>query len=134
MPRPDVVDDVLWGQVYKMTGQLSNHLMDFNPKIIADDHKHLIRLGIIADKDKLPEKMVVEGPPAEMAEHVEQFKKSHKRAKFSIKKSGKGKKIYAEVKRPVTRLKNAISKFFKEFSKAPSHLACSEELVIIEKT
>ena len=131
MPKPDVVDDILWGQIYKMLGQFSKYLGDlgFESQMFADDHKYLIRLAVITENDILPEKRMVEGPPVEMKEHVDKFKKSHKRAKFSIKK----KKIYAEVKRPVTRLKNAISNFFKDFSKAPSHLACGEELVIIEK-
>ncbi|MFH1520153.1 MAG: CCA tRNA nucleotidyltransferase [Candidatus Micrarchaeota archaeon] len=129
LPKPDVVDDVLWGQVYKMTGQLKAHLEEFETTIIADDHKHLIRLAIIASKDKLPPKMLVEGPPLNMKEHIVKFKKNHKKAKFIVKK----KKIYAEVNRKIIKIENAIMEFFKQFGKSPSHLACSEELLIIER-
>lgn len=129
LPKPDVVDDVLWGQIYKMTGQLNLHLEEFGTTIIADDHKHLIRLAIIASKDKLSPKMLVEGPPLNMKDHVVKFKKSHKKANFVVKK----KKIYAEVKRPITKIEDAIHDFFVQFSKSPSHLACSEELLILER-
>ncbi|MFH1785368.1 MAG: CCA tRNA nucleotidyltransferase [Candidatus Micrarchaeota archaeon] len=128
MPRPDIVDDVLWGQIYKMIHQLTNHLEEYDPKIIADDHKHLVRLAVIVADDKMPVKMLVEGPPIEMEDHLMKFKLSHRKAKFIIK----NKKIYAQVKRPVIRLRDAIHDFFKEFRNSPSHLACSEELVIIE--
>ncbi|NYZ73511.1 CCA tRNA nucleotidyltransferase, partial [Candidatus Micrarchaeota archaeon] len=66
MPRPEIVDDILWGQLYKMTGQLERHLkdLDFNPKgILTDDTRHLVRLAIILGKDRLPPTMLVEGPP-----------------------------------------------------------------------
>ncbi|MDD5171872.1 MAG: CCA tRNA nucleotidyltransferase [Candidatus ainarchaeum sp.] len=132
MPRPEIVDDILWGQLYKMTGQLERHLkdLDFNPKgIMADDSRHLVRLAIILEKDKLPATMLVEGPPLEMKKHVEQFKKSHKKAKFSIKK----KQLYATVKRPVTKAEDAIMQFFHEFSKTKSHLAYHEEMLILSR-
>ena len=57
MPRPDVVDDVLWGQLHKMVNQLKEHLSDFSPKaILADDSSNEITLAIILEKDKLGEK------------------------------------------------------------------------------
>lgn len=129
LPKPDVVDDVLWGQVYKMTGQLNIYLEEFGTTILADDHKHLIRLAIIAKKDKLSPKMLVEGPPLDMKDHIAKFKKSHKKANFVVKK----KKIFAEVNRKIVKIEDAISEFFKQFSKSPSHLACSEELLILER-
>jgi tRNA nucleotidyltransferase (CCA-adding enzyme) len=129
MPKPDIVDDVLWGQIYKMVNQLSNNIAEYQTKIIADDHKHLVRLAVVASSDRLPTKMLIEGPPLEMKEHVTKFKTSHKKAKFIVK----NKKINAEVKRPVVKLKDAISNFFKEFRNSPSHLACSDELLIIEE-
>ena len=128
MPKPEVVDDVLWGQIYKMVGQLTDHLAEFKPTILADDHKHLIRLAVAARVEKLSPKMLVEGPPLDMKTHVAKFKKSHKKSKFIIKK-----KIYAEVARPIVKLEDAILEFFKQFRNSPSHLACSEELLILER-
>lgn len=132
MPRPNVVDDVLWGQLNRMAAQLQAHLAEFKPKeILADDGQHLVRLAIILGKDKLPPELTVEGPPLEMKKHVQSFKKSHRKAKF-IKKQ---KRIYAIVKRPVpkTRAEAAIIEFFRSFQKTKSHLACAEELIVLER-
>jgi len=132
MPRPEIVDDVLWGQLHKMNGQLERHLTDlgFAPKaILAEDTRHLVRLAIILDSDALPATMLVEGPPLEMKKHAEQFKKSHKKAKFTIKK----KRLYATVRRPVVKAEDAIMQFFHSFSKTKSHLAYHEEMLILER-
>jgi tRNA nucleotidyltransferase (CCA-adding enzyme) len=130
MPRPDVVDDILWGQLHKMLGQLKAHLAGFGPKeIIADDSRHLVRLAIVLERDRLPEKMLVAGPPLDMKGHVAQFKKSHRRAKFIIKK----KKLFAEVKRPVWKAEDAIRSFFRAFASTRSHLAYPEEMLVLER-
>ncbi|VVC04292.1 CCA-adding enzyme [Candidatus Bilamarchaeum dharawalense] len=129
MPRPEIVDDVLWGQIYKMIGQLELHLSEFKPTIIADDHKHLVQLAVVIEQDKLSSTMMLEGPPLDMKEHVLKFRKIHKSSKFIFKNN----KIYAQAKRPIIGVKDAIKDFFKQFRKSPSHLACSEELVIIDQ-
>lgn len=130
MPRPDIVDDILWGQLHKLAGQLECHLKEFGPReIVADDSRHLVRLGILLDRDTLPKTMLVAGPPLAMKKHVEQFRKSHRKGKFVIRK----KKIFAEVKRPVTKAEDAIHAFFRGFATTRSHLAYPEEMLIIEK-
>jgi len=129
MPRPDVVDDVLWGQLRKMLGQLEIHLADFCPKIFADDSRHLVRLAIAVKKDRLPDKMLVEGPPLGMEKHVAGFRKSHPKARF-MKKKGR---MYAEVKRPVVKAEDAIHSFFRSFALTKSHLAYPEEMVVLER-
>lgn len=130
MPRPDVVDDVLWGQLYKLIGQLKAHLKEFQPKdVLADDTRHLVRLAIILQKDRLPEKMLVAGPPLHMKKHVMQFRKSHRKARFITKK----KKLYAQVKRPVVKAEDAIRAFFHSFAATKSHLAYPEEMIVLEK-
>jgi tRNA nucleotidyltransferase (CCA-adding enzyme) len=129
MPRPDVVDDVLWGQLYKMMGQLEAHLKEFGPKpILADDSRHVVRLAITLKKDRLPGRMLVEGPPIGMKKHAGQFRKSHKKAKFIVKK----KRLYADVKRPAARAEGAIRSFFRAFSTTRSHLAYPEEMILVE--
>ncbi|MBI5047118.1 hypothetical protein HZC07_05320, partial [Candidatus Micrarchaeota archaeon] len=129
MPRPDVVDDILWGQLHKLTGQLEAHLEDFSPKIMADDSKHLVRIALILKKDVLPKKMQITGPPLEMKQHVEQFKKTHPKSKFTIKT----KKIYATVTRPVTDAEDAIIRFFHFYASSKSHLSFHEEMLVIER-
>ncbi|MCI0503937.1 CCA tRNA nucleotidyltransferase [Candidatus Micrarchaeota archaeon] len=130
MPRPDIVDDILWGQLHKMLGQLESHLGEFQPKgIIADDSRHLVRLAIILGRDRLPDKMLVAGPPLEMKKHAAQFRKSHKRGRFIIKK----KRLYAEVKRPLAKADEAIHSFFRAFATTKSHLAYPEEMLVLEK-
>ncbi len=130
MPRPEVVDDVLWGQLHKLMNQLKDHLGDFGPKdIIADDSRHIVRLAVILKKDRLPSKMLISGPPMDMKKHVVNFRKSHRRTRFVKKR----KRLYAEVKRPVTKAETAVLQFFRKYSQTKSHLAYPEEMLIIEK-
>jgi len=130
MPRPEVVDDILWGQLYRMIGQLEDHLSDFSPKtIIADDSRHLIKIALSLGKDLLPPTLLLEGPPLEMEQNVKEFTKKHRGARFYIRK----RKMCAEIKRKIRDPKSAIESFLRGYSKNRSHLACGEELVIIEK-
>ena len=128
MPRPDVVDDILWGQLHKLGRQVNDWMEDFGPKeILYDESRHVVRMAIILKTDKLPPKMLVMGPPIKMLEHVKKFRKVHPKAKF-VKKKGK---LYAEVKRPITRADNVLLLFFRKFSKTDSHLAYPEEMIVI---
>ena len=130
LPRPDVVDDVMWGQLRKIANQLTARLEDFRPAdIIADDGRHLVRLGIVLGRDQLPPTMQLEGPPLRMARHVAEFRKRHKGAKFTIKR----KKIFADVKRPVVTAEKAIRAFFRDISATKSHFAYPDEMVILER-
>jgi len=130
MPRPEVVDDVLWGQLRKISGQLRARLEDFKPvEIAGDDGRHLVRLGIVLGTDTIPPTMWLEGPPLKMAGHVAKFKKAHRGSKF-IKKKGK---ISAEVRRSAVSARAAIKQFFRELSKSRSHLAYPEEIIILER-
>ncbi len=130
LPRPDVVDDVLWGQIHRMAGQLEHHLAEFGPKaILADDNQHIVRLALALEKDALPPVMEIPGPPLRMKRHVKSFRESHRGGRFVSRK----KRLFAVVKRPVSRADAAILDFFRKFSKTKSHLACGEELVVVEK-
>jgi len=130
MPRPDVVDDVLWGQLHKMVNQLQAHLSDFSPKaILADDSSNAITLAIILEKDRLGNKELLPGPPVDMRSHVFAFRKRHRAAKFIIRK----KRIFAIVARRTTTFENAIAGFFKNFRSSGSHLACNKGKIKITK-
>jgi tRNA nucleotidyltransferase (CCA-adding enzyme) len=130
MPRPAVVDDVLWGQLKKMCAQLEAHMRDFSPLgVIADDRRHLVRLGITVRKARLPGTQLLEGPPTGMPEHASKFRKSHKKAKF-VKR---GNRLCAIAPRQTTRAADALRQFFHSHSKTKSHLAYHEEMVVIEE-
>lgn len=127
MPRPDIVDDVLWGQLHKLIRQLEMHMKEFEARIIADDTRHMVRLAIIMKKDRLPVTVLLEGPPLSMKKHVSEFKKVRKKTRI------KNKKIYAEAKRQITKADDAIRQFFRKYSETDSHLAYPEEILIVEK-
>ncbi len=130
LPRPDVVDDVLWGQLHRMASQLEQHLAPLGPKaILADDGQHIVRLAVVLEKDAFPPLMEIEGPPLAMKSHVKRFRESHRGARFIKRK----KNLCAIVKRPASRAEAAIREFFRKLSKTKSHLACGEELVVVEK-
>jgi len=130
MPRSDVVDDILWGQLYRLNSQLESHMADFSPKaIIADDSRHIVRIALSLSKDTLPCDMAIAGPPLDMKKNVIDFRKKHKGARFFKQK----KRMMAKVKRQITSAHDAIMEFFRSFSRTKSHLACSEELVVVER-
>lgn len=130
LPRPDVVDDVLWGQLHRLMGQLGHHLAEYGPRaMLADDSQHIIRLAVVLRKNRLPPQMAVEGPPASMKEHAAAFRKSHRGARFIMRK----KRLCAIVRRPVAEAGESIMEFFRKFSRTQSHLACGEELIVVEK-
>ncbi|MFN7991773.1 MAG: CCA tRNA nucleotidyltransferase [Candidatus Micrarchaeia archaeon] len=129
MPRPEVVDDVLWGQINKLVGQLGSALKDFGPrKILPDDSRHLVRLAVILSKGTLPPTVQVAGPPLSMKKHVALFRASHPGSRFT----SKDKKIHATLRRPVTDASDAIMRFFREYAKSRSHLSYHEEMLILE--
>jgi len=130
MPRSDVVDDILWGQLYRLNSQLEAHMEDFSPKAIAaDDSRHIVRIALSLSKDTLPKDMAIEGPPLDMKKNVADFQKKHRGARFFKQK----KRLMARVKRPITGAHDAIMGFFRQFGRTKSHLACSEELVVVER-
>lgn len=131
IPRPNIVEDVLWGQIYKVSGQLLTYLKEFDPiSIIPTDTEHLVIFGIILKKNKLSDKKLLIGPPLKMKKNVEEFMESHKEAIFS-KKNGK---LTATLIRKNTDPKNYIDQFFADLSKTKSFLAYSPEFIVIEKS
>ncbi|HSB46889.1 MAG TPA: CCA tRNA nucleotidyltransferase [Candidatus Bilamarchaeum sp.] len=130
MPRPDIVDDILWGQLYKMLNQLEKHLAEFGPgRILADDSRHLVRLAIPLSRDRLPPEVLVAGPPLKMKANLEKFRKSHRRAKF-VKKGGR---LWAVTKRAETRPEQYVAGFFRAYAKTRSHLAYPPEMIVVER-
>jgi tRNA nucleotidyltransferase (CCA-adding enzyme) len=130
MPRPEIVDDILWGQLHKLMSQLKARLKEFGPRaVIADDSAHIVRLALVLERERLPDTLLVEGPPLEMKSHAGKFRKSHKGAKFVVKKG----KLLAEVKRKTARAEDAIREFFQAYAKTKSHLAYPEEMVVLER-
>jgi len=103
--------------------------MCIRDSIFADDSRHLVRLAIALEKDRLPPTMMMEGPPLSMKKHVGKFRKAHKRAKIITRK----RKIYAVKKRAVVKAEVAIRTFFKAFSSSKSHLACPKEMLVFEQ-
>jgi tRNA nucleotidyltransferase (CCA-adding enzyme) len=129
MPRPEVVDDVLWGQLRKLCSQLKAALKDFGcSDVIADDTRLLVRLAIVVRARELPAKVEVQGPPLEMKRHVAEFRKAHKGAKFS----SRGGRLLAAEKRAVTKAEDAVMAFFHGYASARSHLSFHEEMLILE--
>lgn len=127
MPRPDVVDDVLWGQLRKLMAQLGKHLEDFGAsQMIAEDSRHLVRIAIPLDGESISPRIMVRGPPLEMEAHVRSFRKKHR------KTSRRGGHIWAEGKRKETKAKGAILGFLEAFGRTDSHLAYPLEMYVLE--
>lgn len=130
LPKPDIVEDVLWGQLKKLMHQLRSRLEKDGfgfcvqspgaPAIVADDPEGKVRIGLVVHENLLPKTIAIEGPPVSMEKHIAKFRKKHKGAKF-IERSGR---IYAITKRRIRKPEESIKAFFSEFKKKNrSHLA-----------
>ncbi|MBI5224072.1 CCA tRNA nucleotidyltransferase [Candidatus Micrarchaeota archaeon] len=128
--RPNVVDDVLWGQLRKLISQLEESLSDFGIlSVFADDGKHLVRIAIILKKDLLSPSVEIPGPPTSMKEHIVKFRVSHKDGKFSIKKG----RLFVKKKRLKRKVMEYLWDFFQNYSRtSKAHLAYPPEMLVIE--
>ena len=119
LKKPDIVDDILWGQVRKMERMLLEFLKkhDFEIKSILDEADQDIKIAISLRHDKLPGKKLILGPPLKLKGNVRKFKAAHKRARFIIK----NKKVCAYVKRDIRNGGEVLRLFFRT-TELPSHL------------
>jgi tRNA nucleotidyltransferase (CCA-adding enzyme) len=125
LPKPEIVDDVLWGQLKKLMHQLNCRLEKDGFEccvsgLVADDSNNIIRIGFAVYDNLLPKTIAIEGPMLEMGSHVSKFKKRHKGAKF-IERSGR---IFTITKRKIRTPEESVKEYFKELNKkGKSHLA-----------
>jgi tRNA nucleotidyltransferase (CCA-adding enzyme) len=113
--KPDVVDDVLWGQLKKAMKQMSARLLEdgFESSLPgfgmeADDSGGLARIAFVVDTSLLPPSMMVEGPPISMLEPTLNFMRHHKHAKFAKRKG----RIFAIIRRTTRTPEQSIAAFF----------------------
>lgn len=126
--RPDIVDDIIWGQLRKLEGQLKAFLEKQEFEVIgimADANEKECRIAISFARDKLPPTRLLNGPELKLVKNVKEFRKAHKKGKFLVKK----KRVYAIVKRKLVFAKHAIEEFFK-VSALPSHINDKKEMKI----
>ena len=119
MPKPDAVDDVLWGQLKKLMKQLENDMKEYKPSGLFADVDKKVRIAVPVKEDKTLAITEYTGPPVKMEEHAKKFKKKHKRA-LIIKKKGH---LVAVQKRKPVKAEDAIKEFFKKYSKKGTHLS-----------
>jgi len=125
LPKPEIVDDVLWGQLKKLMHQLHSRLEKDGfdlpvSSLVADDSGGLIRIGLSVCDNRLPKTMAVEGPMLDMEGHVKAFRRRHKGAKFITRTD----RIYAIGKRRIRTPEDSIKAFFSGLLKnGKSHLA-----------
>lgn len=76
LPRPDVVDDILYSQVRKAAGRLETVLAEhgFTPLESAYHVDGEVLLTVKLEQRELPRQRVHQGPPVEQEEHAEAFK------------------------------------------------------------
>ncbi len=119
IPKPRVVDDVLWGQLKKLMKQLEHAMEDYKPVETFASVNRKVKIAIPLREEKSGALVEYKGPPADMKKHAEKFRKKHRKAVI-IKR--KGKLVAVEKRKPVGAGK-ALNEFFKKYSN--SHLASS---------
>ncbi|MEM3422340.1 MAG: CCA tRNA nucleotidyltransferase [Candidatus Bilamarchaeaceae archaeon] len=83
--KPEVVDDVLWGQVKRLISILKRELIDYGiSSIIAHANCEII-MAILARKKESGGKKEIVGPPLSFKEHAMRFRKAHSGCVFKEK-------------------------------------------------
>ena len=117
--KPQIVDDVLWGQIRKLErlliGFLKRH--DFQVRKIVIDAEKNIQIVITFKENELADKKLLIGPGLKLKHNVTQFKKAHPHSKFIIK----NRRVCAFVTREIQMIDEALKVFFKK-TELPSHL------------
>lgn len=119
LPRPRVVDDVLWGQLKKLMKQLQHVMKEYRPSETFATVNKKVKIAIPLKEEKSSELVEYNGPPASMKKHVEKFRKGHRKAVI-IKR--KGKMVAVEKRKPKSAEK-ALVEFFKAYAKKRTHLS-----------
>ncbi len=110
--KPDILDDILWGQLKKLERQLIQFLenKEFRiKKTLLDDSKD-IRIAIVFDSLKLSKTRIISGPPLGYKDNELNFRKAHEKKKIFVKDN----KLFAIVPREITYAEKALEMFFKE--------------------
>ncbi len=118
--KPQVSEEILWGQLKKLSRRIAYLLKDFSVKTFEEITDNSLLIAVLPSKITLPETIWIKGPPIHMKEHVKQFKKKHK---VTIEKQGF---VYAIERRKIKTVKEAITLLRNiEF---PSHI--SREFIV----
>lgn len=123
-PKPDIVDDILWGQMKRFSKNIVTGLehLEFKVKnILLREENKTCELYFGLKEDELGPKMLLKGPPIrnDLKKNVVTFKKAHKKARF-VKKSGH---IFAIVKRRIITANDAFKLILSKEQNVPSHIS-----------
>lgn len=116
---PSIVDDVLWGQLWRFAGQLSTFLRRAEFEVIGvhahSTDKECIILFEVA-YPTLSKEQVFRGPPSSEEKHVRAFKKNHKGKMFI-----EGGRACVKEKRKLWNIQLALKEFMRK-KDHPSHV------------
>lgn len=129
MPRPNVVDDVLWGQLKKLTKQLEHALEEYEPSEIFAESDRKVKIAIPVKLRKTTAIAEYPGPPVGMKNHAEKFRKMHRKAAILERKG----RLVAVEKRKPQAVENAIKEFLRKHSKTDSHLAYPVSRILVRR-
>ncbi|MFA5050481.1 MAG: CCA tRNA nucleotidyltransferase [Candidatus Micrarchaeia archaeon] len=130
--KPNVVDDILWGQIRKFSKKTAEHL-DFLGFHMLDYYscesngKIFILFEML--EEKLSDKKMIFGPFVCDQISVERFKAAHKNSVLFIKNG----RMLAIEKREITNAAEGIKKFLKNKNEIPSHLKKTGNMKIEKK-
>ncbi|MDO8553573.1 MAG: CCA tRNA nucleotidyltransferase [Candidatus Micrarchaeota archaeon] len=121
LAREELADDIVWGQIRKITSALVTYLKknEFKVKeIIMESEGKDAFICLRIGSERLANKKEIVGPEVKMKEHIIAFRKAHETAIFKRK----GKRITAIVPRENIYAEKTIEKFFAKVS-MPSHIS-----------
>jgi tRNA nucleotidyltransferase (CCA-adding enzyme) len=130
MPKSDVADDIVWGQLKRLATSITKYL-EKNEFVVRDcilgDNEKNVSIALLIESDVLSPTKIVRGPPLNMEENVEKFKKMHEKEETFVKNG----RLFAIVARESRTINDALKKFFDD-AKLPSHLGPLENVEILK--
>lgn len=115
-----VVDDILWGQLRKLAGQLQVFLEAHGfgvAGVLLDTNDRHAHLAVRLRSPIVPSYHWVAGPSLDLKKHVAAFQKAHRNARFR-RHNGR---LWVELRRPFVTGRAALRAFFESVT-LPSHL------------
>lgn len=117
--KPNIVDDVLWGQIKRFMRMLERELNEYKiTRMIADSDDKQVKIAIATKKKTIGGKTEIKGPPISMEDNIKKFKAAHKNAKF-FEKHGF---IFAVEKKKEENLKDRVKDLIKNEANRFTHL------------
>ncbi|MEK6981958.1 MAG: CCA tRNA nucleotidyltransferase [Candidatus Micrarchaeota archaeon] len=130
--KPDLNEDILWGQIKRSEKLLNNYLRQNGFKTLQsliDVNENKIRIILRLKEKELSKFRIMIGPEIKRKEHLRDFKKAHAKSRMFIEAG----RIKAEVKRKIRNIEIALRLFLPQLDRIKNFKNLDKKIIEIRK-